>query len=356
MDELSASQVQDLKNQDPALLLTEDSHPSPDADEIKKYVSVGTDNYNFSVHKRTFDTSLIVITIIFAILIITAVVVTLIFATKQSSIQAPTPKYLPPAPLTLQKNYGGVPHPKISAMNNFIGPMDGSELSTPKLCQESGYGRWVGDHCECDLTRYGTRCHQEKHHNSYVGVGNPSMDLIDINIIDTIDVSSKSFNQDSCSSQCDQREDCTGFLYDQSKQCTLIRGPIYIPRDYNIPYSHDVEPTLYVKNILSMHFDQTIFLSQYPHSFPLRPWLEPNNDTFARVYPGVITEIKFIPSIIAMGDRFTGIYCRSIFNKSDVSTILQRGSNNHVIIHNTGTELYLPPDWAYSPSIYVLYI
>lgn len=333
--------------------MDEDIHPAPE--EIKKYVAIGSDNNNISVHKRTFDRAFITVTIIFAVLILTAVIVTLVFANQQARLTPPpTPKYLPPPPLTLHKNYGGVNNPDEPITNTVLAPPDGSDLVTPELCTASGHGSWMGDHCKCDLGFYGFKCKQEKYDRSYLGVGVPHEETLGLTILDDILVDAKSFTSNSCSAQCNADDRCIGFLYHRPGMCTLLAETVVVPEGRSIAYSYELDPTLYLKNLSSLHFENKIYLSQYPHTFPLRCWLAPNNDQFASIQIGVVTRINFVPQIHLMGGRFRGLYCRTQFAAEDVEDLFDRSPSLFAWVHEPGSKLEIPPDWP--APLYLIYV
>jgi hypothetical protein len=326
-----------------------DIHPAPE--EIKKYVAIGSDNYNISVHKQTFDRAFIIVTLIFAVLIVTAVIVTIIFANQRAQLApAPTPRYFPPPPLTLHKNYGGVNSRDDSVANTVQAPPDGSHLVTQALCSAAENARWVGDHCECAPGFYGFKCTREKHDRSYLGLGVPHEETLGLNIIDDILVEAKSFTPNSCSAQCDTHDRCIGFLYHRPGMCTLLADTVVVPEGRSIAYTHDLEPTLYLKNLSSLYLENRIYLSQNRHTFPLRCWLAPDSDQFASIQLDVVTPINFVPRVYLMGGRFVGLYCRTPFEIRDVPILFQAEG---VYIHEPGAALALPQDWE--APLYLIY-
>jgi hypothetical protein len=331
--------------------------PHPKIDELKDYVAIGpTKDLSFSVHKRTFDKGFIFFTIIFIGALAAASIVTMYYAYNQSVVQPVTNVGRTTSTTSpLVKNLGAV-----SSISEFVESENGSGLNTKSLCLQVENTRWNEDHCECNENFYGKFCSQEKHDKKYFAVGTPNESNISFNKIKTIKSENKSFNKNSnigsCSYYCDNEPDCNGFIYHKPGRCTLLKNEIYVPKNNTIPYSPEIESTLYMKNTKDINFEGRIFISETEQGIPPRYWLMDVKPRFAYIIPDTLNTIYFVPNHIKIVGQYIGIYSLNPFTQSDIEQLLQIEDNDTIYIHDLNTDLSPPIDWKFKTPIYVMYV
>lgn len=164
-----------------------------------------------------------------------------------------------------QGNYGGVREMffPVPASGDHV---NGSGLSE-FFCNSRQNAFMRNGECRCMTRWYGNRCNMQKFPRTYINMG--QIDLDDINSEcdkhEGESVNWKAFTEDSCSYQCDEDDECTGFWYDKEQGCYLFHGLIEldaVPR-----YELEEESNLYVKDVNDI-VTPVIYLS----SNHLRPW------------------------------------------------------------------------------------
>ncbi len=332
--------------------------------ETMPYVSIGpTPETSITVTKATFDQGFILGAIILILIFVAGFTVAIYFAISLSSnsssgalpaSQIPQP---PPRTITNQSNFGAVRFESQSPSAKFKVPADGSSLTTESLCVASGHGQWNGDHCDCISPFYGRYCSREKHSDKYLDVGIPNESILQFSVLEELTTDAKSFsrNGSTCSKECDKRSNCIGFIYHQPGFCTLLKDTVSVPSNETIPYSSDVDSTLYLKSTSNLFFEDRIFLSVAGVRVPNRYWLLNSGGGYAQIFPGRISKIHFIPKEIKMTGRYTGVYCLRPFGVHDAQTLIENGTNHAVYIHELDTELRVPEQWLGRP-LYVTYI
>jgi hypothetical protein len=336
-----------------------DVHPA--VEEIKPYVSVGpTPNLSITVHKDTFDKGFLIVSFILVIGISIIVAVMIIFSYNTSQLPPPPPPLNSSQEVTLDTNLGAATTARnfVYSKNNI--PEDGSKLTTKYLCEDTENTSWDGYKCICEPPFFGPYCSRERHDNKYFAVGVPNETTIDISVIDDIMTDGKSFNSNgtinSCSSYCNNTKECVGFLYQYPGNCTLLSDNVIIPEGEGISYSHDVEPTLYLKDSENLQFEGRIFLGVISNSFPSRYWLVDETPYYSHLVRNNVKKILFAPGYTLMYGSYTGIYCRFPFTIGQVPDILKRNPDGLCYIHEAGTTINLPPDWKYKTPLYVVYV
>jgi len=347
----------------------------PDVDQIKSYVSVGpTPDLSVTVHKRTFDNTFIVITIVFGTLIIAVIIVAIIWSYRLSKLPPPPPGLpLNSSQLTINTNYGAAPYATYPSNAKINAPDDGSAFTTIDDCLSQDNTKWVNDYCICETPFFGPTCSREKHDSKYFAVGIHNDATIGVNVINEVTSDGKSFNasgtSNSCSDHCNKIPDCIGFIYNYPDTCALLSDHVIIPAGEGISYSHDIDPTLYMKSSDNLHFERRVFLAESTWAYPSRYWLFKESNGYVQLQPNIVTKIDFFPEHIKMfGQRskgfpiedisvqLTGIYCLYSFNIDSIPDILEHSNSNQCYVHKPGTSLNIPPDWRYKTPIYVIYI
>jgi len=304
--------------------------------EIPKYVAVGINpEYSVSVKKETFDTGFILFTLIYGacLIIVLIFIVFLSFnATGLSDI---------PLVITINKNN-----------NDKTLQPDASSLYNKAICNSTPNASFINDKCVCNFPYFGPSCQLEKTNSNYIPIGIPDESAINFNIIESKNTKYKSFTPSSvdsvtCSDLCSNTShtDCIGFLYSNSV-CTLLYDNVFVPSNFNIPYSSDIDSTLYLKSTDSLIFDNRVFISSHVSFFPPRFWLtSPGSkkySNFLHIIPQNIYSIDFFPTYYKYyNNNLTGLYCLFSFSFFDVDYIL---NNQHLetYIHNPLTDLSLP--------------
>lgn len=338
----------------------DDPHPSPN--EIEPYVAVGpTPDYSITVHKETFDTGFLVVTFIFGLLLLIIITVTIIAAYNFSKLPPPPPGLpLTPQTLTINTNYGAVPFSAYNVNEKINAPDDGSAFTTKGDCLSAENTQWVDDHCTCIVPFFGHTCSREKYNYRYFAVGVPDETTLGMNVIEEIMSDSKSFNSNgvvnSCSDHCDKNPNCNGFIYHSPGRCTLLSGDVIVPKGQGISYSHNIEPTLYMKSSNNLHFENRIFLAAHPRLIPSRSWLIEHDRGYSQLTKNVIKKINFYPEYVKMYGDYTGIYCLHPFTHDLIPDLLHQGTSDQCYIHKSGSTIDIPPDWRYKNPIYVVYI
>jgi len=336
------------KNRDP-----NDIHP--DLDEIDPYVAIGpTPDLSIFVHKNTFDTGFIVFTIIFGFGIILLIALTTFFSYNVSK--------LPPPPPPLQKidinpalhtNYGGVSQ----SSENVIG--DAIYYTNEYQCLQNKNTSWNKIECQCKNGFFGPDCNREKHDKRYFSVGHPNINQIKFNEINKIKSNGKSFNTnnnfDSCSQKCNTTQNCIGFIYDKPNLCTLLSDTVIIPKGIDLPYSPDIESTLYLKSSDDLYFKNRVFLGLFSRSFPPRYWLVKEAPGYIQLSLGIMIPLSFTPTYTKIYGNYIGIYSLNKFDPDDIELILNYNPSEQIYIHYPSQDLNLPINFQYR-TIYVMYI
>ncbi len=290
--------------------------------DVKSYVSIGPrEDMAITLDKDTFDTGFIALTILFVFGLLLISGLTIYFAYQQTSLPPPPPPLQPltSIDMSLHSNYG-------------------STSSEQEILDK------------CNPPFFGPNCSIEKHDRNYYAVGTPNPSDMKLSIINNIFTNRKSFTEDSCSSQCDNTDECVGFIY-QNNVCTLLKDNII--SESVIPYSKYKNSTLYLKSSDNLHFEHKIFLGAYIHSLPPRYWLVKDTPHYLQLSPNEISKLIFYPTYFKSYNLYTGIYCIHPFTHKDIPILLNR--NEGVYIHHPNTNLELPSSWKHR-ILYVAYI
>lgn len=309
---------------------------------IPPYVAVGpTKDLSITVHKETFDSSFLWITIIFSALLLILIGITIYFAYHQTRFGPIPAPIQPTVSSTLRDNFGA--SGEITTLSR--------ELNN-KSTQCNGNGVLINDKCECIPSFIGLSCSIQKHDRRYYAVGNA--DNINASIIEQFNTQNKSFTEESCSNRCDNLSDCIGFIYDNNI-CTLLKDKVVIPVNSNLTYSETEDTKLYLLSPDTLHFENRIFLGFNASSLLPRYWLLDNTEDYIQIRPNKIYKLNFLPNYTRMYESYTGIYCTYKFTNRDVNIIMNRGNTNESNIHISGTHIKLPSSWQYK-TVYVVYI
>lgn len=338
----------------------------PTSSEIKEYVNIGpTPDYSVTVSKNTFDSTFIIITIVFGLVLIITVSLFIYWAFQITDFTAGE------LPINQDPTDGSR---TLTADGNV-----GGAISSTQLTASLDHGIYSGcdnthnahidrtGKCVCNDGFYGPNCHQEKHHRSYYAAGAPDYDNLHLNILDESLASGKSFKTGSCSQRCSTTTGCTGFIYRKENDyaseglCTLIGpGPttpaVIVNQDDTIPYTLDMESTLYMKSFEQIEFQTRIFLAKDPIFMPRRYWLHKERKNFKQLERNVIGVVDFAPHTIKYDKSLTGIYSVHAFTHDEIDMILRQGNCKTRYIHQPNTNLKLPRHWEYVKKIYVIYI
>jgi hypothetical protein len=337
-----------------------DVHPSPD--EIKPYVAIGpTPALSVTVHKTTFDRGFIFVTLLFLMfmLIVFALIIYLSF--RKSSLPPPPPPLISlQPPVTLNGDFGAAFVPDAPANYKLQFSEDASELTSKVSCETNNRGKWVDNKCKCTGALYGPTCSQERHDKKYFAVGNPNQNNLQLDVIQRVTSDKKSFNdngkENSCSSYCDNNDDCIGFIYHNPNDCTLLRNEVVVLNGDIVPYEYDTDATLYLKFSSDLQFDGRIFLATRSLAYPTRFWLTKETPYFKQLRPNMVERLDFFPGDAMVYGDYVGIYRLHPFLMSDVPAILKQGDAPQSYFHRQGTTINLPTDWRYKTPLYVAYL
>jgi hypothetical protein len=333
---------------------TDIDDPHPDENEIKPFVAVGpSEDFSITVHKETFDTGFIIVTIIFILIIVTVLITCIFFSVKQVEIY--TPQRLP---TTTTSTSDATPFSKYA-----VNDLDGSAYKSITTCLKAPNTKWENEHCTCKAPYFGPTCSLQKHDDRFYAVGVPNEDRISVTILDEFISDGKSFNNlvglgvsGSCSDHCLNNDQCVGFIYHEQGLCTLLTGDVIIPENDNIAYSPDINSTLYTKSSDTLKFEGRIFLSEFPQYFPNRYWLTKESYHYVQLFPREMGQLTFYPNYINVYGCYTGIYSLFPFTLNDVPAILEFTDSDKCYIHHPRTELIVPDHWRYHLPIYVMYL
>jgi len=349
--------------------MASDNHP--DIRELKPYVAIGpTEDLSVTIHKNTFDSTVILFIVFFVIAILIVVGICIYFALERSKLPPPPPplKYNTSNP-AIRENIGASTKGTTPIIKSKILAKDGSEISTQTACRATTNTRWTDDGCECEEPYFGGKCQQEKHDKKYFAVG--MANNIKKRVIGEDRTRGKSFNSNgsdgTCSDECNRNEACIGFIYNKynetSGNCELLGDNVVVEKGKNLEYSPNKEATLYMKSSANLHFEDRIFLEEFKGITPPRYWLVDELPSFVQLIVGEIRKIKFAPKNIIIAGKYTGIYCRHKFTQDDINILVERGVTSECYIHYPGTNINIPIDWGYrvkdksgNRPIYVAYI
>ena len=135
---------------------------------------------------------------------------------------------------------------------------DADSLKTREVCNNDKNAEWRNEKCQCIYPFFGADCRREYYNGKYISLGSPKKLNIE-RVIDTVSDGisfNKNDNLGSCSSLCDEKEDCTGFLFNKPNFCTLIIGKVVIPKGISLDYSNDVDSTFYMKDKSNLIFTE----------------------------------------------------------------------------------------------------
>lgn len=127
-----------------------------------------------------------------------------------------------------------------------------------------------GDVCEPPF--WGENCSLESYSPEYINMGE-----IDERLIESKNMGQRSlsFGQDSCTSLCDDMDNCKGVLWDEF-QCKLVTSDIILSRQQLPIYEPLEQGNLYLKSIDSMKIAGVSYAYTSP-IVPLRYWINQNN-------------------------------------------------------------------------------
>lgn len=328
--------------------------------QVKPYVALGpTDTLSFTVHKRTYDAAFITGMIALALAFMIIVALLIFFALEAAKLPPPPPPLNPNAnPDPMHANIGASATPTATLMKKVsLGP--DAIATTKQACLATLHAIWTDDGCICEPPFFGPHCSQEKHDSKFFAVGVPDEENIQITVINQAMAAGKSFNEESCSSRCQNTSGCNGFIYHPDGMCTLLEQDVIIPPGTTIPYDPHSDATLYLRSSANLQFQNSVFLGVI---IPARFWLAPDSPTFMSLKVDEIKPLTFIPLMTKIPGVRTGIYCKHSFTADDIDILLDRGSTSSCYIHHAGTRLSLPTDWKYRlrdktlSSLYVTYV
>lgn len=202
-----------------------------------------------------------------------------------------------------------------SSDNGKIFLNNGENFTDQTSCILSSNRKW-GNKCSCFTPFYGSKCQLESYSNNYNAIGNPDLNTLELQLSDKIPVERLSFpfeqnnnnynlqqvfNQTSqtnisdqlCTDICDNNNDCRGIIWtpapgndfgigaipDNKPKCQLIRSSVTVLPGNNIPYSSDVQSSLYMKTQYDPQFKDRVFV--FMGNKAVRYWLQTTySDTF----------------------------------------------------------------------------
>lgn len=285
---------------------------------------------------------------VFVVVIIIIIAGLLIYFLFYKKNEDAPPKSNPSDPSSnvsaINGNYGAV------TSQEFIpavapGHFPASKLSRTQ-CTERNNAFWRGDRCECLPAWYGNICNLQKFPTEFNDVGTIPLDAICGNSVCS-NAQFKAFTEGSCSEQCNELDDCSGFWY-ENKRCVLFKGPIQIDNS-QLKYKLEEESNLFMRintdNLHDTNINTTnIFLG---NELVRRPWF-----LSKMIKPGVLYKLDFLPSVFTGPNNVRGIFTNEPFSEILFDAI--EHTNHTMYVHHGNERLNIPLDLRLR-EVYVMY-
>ncbi len=285
--------------------------------------------------------------IVIVIIILWASMATTTINKRPASVMANVP-----TPLTIDDPIG--------ASSNGIYTLhdDGDSFTDSASCKMASNTQWSHLRCTCTVPFFGSSCTRESYSNGYQAIGNPSSDDITINVIDTPVVDALSFPVDdiTCTGLCDDDELCTGVIFQST--CTLLSGDVIVSPNIIIPYSMEIDSTLYLKgDDRHLIFTDRVFI--YTGTLPARYYLRTtvSSDAGGQMFPAIeniITKLTFFPIKQLNTANLIGIYSENELTQNMINQISQGMMIERVII--VQPNVVDLPDFSQFKELWVAYI
>lgn len=204
-----------------------------------------------------------------------------------------------------------------ASVDGLVNVNNGTELQDQSTCLLKSSRNWIGG-CQCRNPFYGSQCDLESYSSHYTNIGTPDPQNITSSLSDRIPVDRLSFplseigsafasGQDinptptevqtsiMCTDLCDHDVNCQGVWWTPAPGnnfgigidinhsvepsmtgkplCQLLNSPAVVVPGSTLPYSPEVQGTLYLKSTTDPHFKDRVFV--YMGTKPVRYWLTP---------------------------------------------------------------------------------
>ncbi len=257
-----------------------------------------------------------------------------------------------PTPLTIDDPVGA------SSDGIFTLREDGDAFTDAASCKMASNTQWSHLRCTCTTPFFGAMCTRESYSNDYFAVGNPTPSDITIDVLDTPVVEALSFPIDdiTCTGLCDDNELCTGVIFQST--CTLLTGDVIVTQGIVIPYSTNIDSTLYLKgDDEHLIFTDRVFI--YTGTLPARYYLrtETSSDAGGQMFPaiqGVITKLTFFPIKQLNTANLIGVYSENELTQNILNQISQGMMVEGVLI--VQPNVVDLPDFSQFSDLFVAYI
>lgn len=289
------------------------------------YVAIGpSPELSITVHRRTFETAMVVSVIVGVLLIVAVVVLVSLYVAEQSKIK--------PAP-----------HRNL---------LDDTELNIGAVSRHRN---------GCPPGFYGEDCHLEQHPDAYVAMGDPhAIALSGSDGDNTLALSGNDGDHApgddtvpspmACAHRCDSKSKCIGFHY-SGGECELLSRVVI--DENTIMYHPEQQSTLYLKKgerpILKGH----VLVAENKHFIPRRPWMKKSAPGAVVAAMGVVHVVDFFPTYVLAGSSI-GLYSLVPYASRDYHKLLANTMENIHYRHLSGQPLNLPPHWRHK-KIYFMY-
>nr|QBK92978.1 MAG: hypothetical protein LCPAC403_01120 [Pithovirus LCPAC403] len=257
-----------------------------------------------------------------------------------------------PIPLTIDDPIG--------ASTNGIYTLsdDGDFFTDSASCKLASNTQWSHLQCTCIVPFFGDKCTRESYNSTYFAVGNPTTSDVTFDVLSSPVVDSLSFPTDSisCTGECDMDPLCTGIIFRST--CTLLTGDVIVNTGAMIPYSMDIDSTLYLKtDDRHLIFTDRVFV--YTGTLPARYYLRTgvfssSAGQMIPIFQGDIINLSFFPVKQLNVSTLTGVYSENEITQDMLNQISQG-----IIL--PGIILVQPnvvdlPDFSQFSSLWVAYI
>ncbi|PCJ23421.1 MAG: hypothetical protein COA94_08335 [Rickettsiales bacterium] len=234
------------------------------------------------------------------------------------------------------------------------GENSGSYYVDSLSCNKSD-GIWLHTHlgkhkCKCDFSLFGKKCNRVAYDDTYKCLGNIDKTKINLDIISEQNVSNLSFVHNSCTSLCNDEDNCVGVHY-EDKVCTLFSK---ISIEGTITYSHSVDGNLYMKGNNKVIIIDRVFITK--GKLPLRYYLKDRYSTKDglditwAIYQMTQYKIHFTPTFIINDPNWIGVYSNNPINLDNILQIISNGTTADYFVSYTLDGL---PIWKITYLVYV---
>lgn len=311
---------------------------SPGAPVTQPYVAVGSSPENgVTLSKSTFD----ILVIIGILLLIGLIVFLAVYFYNRSRSEI---AYKPPVIPNSQSNIVG-PDSRVGAVRTMReNPLARVRLNEPPSADD------------CDPHYFGYQCRHHKYDANYWALNNPNdrtPNNFRTTIIDMVSAPYLSFDDNSCTTQCDQTTGCIGVTWEPKNKlnCSLLAeglvadGPM---RQQNLFLRWRPSDNFHNSLITT---PKVVYLAANSTALPLRYWDNGlrNSVGFQKLTPGQRVLLTFTPQLVKNDDHLTGYYSRSLFeNPTELDRLLS-------YVHHPDQPLQIPQELI-GLNLYVKYL